>query len=51
MSGTESQTNDVIAKEITIAVVEKSNASGDELIKFACEAYKKILKVVNYPEE
>lgn len=43
---TQGQTDEVIAKEITIALIQKSTLASDRLLVHACETYDKVLKQV-----
>lgn len=47
MSDTRDESFDVIAKEITIALIQKSAVSGESLLAFACEAYDKLYKQIS----
>lgn len=38
------QEYEVIAKEITIALIQKSTFASDRLLEYACESYDKIFK-------
>ena len=46
MAEMQDQSNEVIAKEITIAVIQNSGLNGDYLLEFACKSYDMIYKQV-----
>lgn len=46
MSEWQGQTYEVIAKEITIALIQKSGLQSDKLLEYACESFDKIYKQI-----
>jgi len=44
LSETYSQSPELMAKEITIALIQKSSYASDKLLDYACESYDKVLK-------
>lgn len=42
----ESQSSEIIAKEITIALIQKSTLESVDLLDHVCKAYDKVLKQV-----
>jgi len=46
MAETQDQSHEVIAKEITIALIQKSSYGSDKLLEYACESFDKVYKQI-----